>query len=871
LAAEPFKNAKNVLSFVSMWSTQRLHLVRLAVAGIVLCACAFVWGLQTNVHPLAHAAQVNSYSTFGTVSYDGGSCGVDEIASVVASPGIKKILKVSNTEIYVAGCFTNFAGVAAADYVAKWDGNSWSALGSSGDINAIVHDIVLYKGNIHIAGEFNNAGGDGAADMVAKWTGSAWVGLPVTGGSNINNGLGSPKDSPGDYAAALKVQENGAGTSDDVLLVGGKFYYGINDGRSGFPISNTINIATWNGTSWGSVDVDSQSFSYSLSDYVVHDIEIVGSSIYASGYRNAGYGSGSNKAFAFHKFDGTTWTRPISVVSDSSYFGTGFGIYTMEAVGTNIYVGGNFTGLSSVASHVAVYNTTSGTFSAFNGFTAQYGTGAVVRSINAIGSQVFVAGSFPGVTGTSGGVARWDGSAWQGIGRNAPAVVNAIVGDALYNGTDSRLLIGAAGINIGGVAAADGFAALNMSSASTLDALSADVGTLSPSFDPAVTSYSLTIPNASSSATFTAMASASGADMKRTNSFGTIAMASDTEVLSVAAGTTENISFAVTALSGGSSTTYSVAVTRAGASYTITYNANSATSGSVPSNGTYTAGGGATTVAANSGNLTRDGYTFVGWNSSSLGTGTSYTAGSSTYSTSSDITLYAHWTANTLTVSFNSDGGTSVSNGSVVVGTSLNAPTAPTKDGHSFTGWSTSPSGSVVGFPYAHGRTANFTLYAIWAANSSTTVVPTTEAPTTTVTPTTAATTTTVVTTTTAVTTTTVTPATTVVPVTTIASVEVATTVVTAAAMAPTLATVIQQPVVSTKKAATAVSLAKYAKITLPTGSKISLKVQTTSAKYCKVSGTTVRGVKSGTCKVVVTVTPKKGRAVVRTVTLKVT
>jgi hypothetical protein len=85
------------------------------------------------------------------------------------------------------------------------------------------------------------------------------------------------------------------------------------------------------------------------------------------------------------------------------------------------------------------------------------------------------------------------------------------------------------------------------------------------------------------------------------------------------------------------------------------------------------------------------------------------------------------------------------------------------------------------------------------------------------------------------------------------------------------LATVIQQPVVSKKKAATAVSLAKYAKITLPTGSKISLKVQTTSAKYCKVSGTTVRGVKSGTCKVVVTVTPKKGRAVVRTVTLKVT
>ena len=543
----------------------RYQKVCLATASVMMAIWFIALGIPTSMTSVAHAAQVNSYSTFGTVSYDAGSCGVDSTTGVVSSPGVKKILKVSNTEIYVVGCFTNFAGVAEADYVAKWNGTSWTALGVSGDINAIVHDVVVYKGDIHIAGEFTNAGGDVAADMVAKWNGSAWVGLPVTGGINANNGLGSPQDLSSDFAAALKVQENSVGTSDDILLVAGKFYFGINDGRSGYQIPYTSNIATWNGSTWGSVDVDSQSFSSTVSDYVVHDIEIVGSSIYASGYRNAGYGS--NKAFAFHKFDGTTWTRPISVVS-ASFFGTGFGIYTMETVGTNIYVGGNFTGLSSVASHVAVYNTTSGTFSAFNGFSAQFGTGAVVRTISMAGSQLFVGGSFPGVTGTSGGVARWDGSAWQGIGRTGPAIVNALLSDMSYDGSNSRMFIGSSNINIGDVAAADGFAALAISSVSTMDSMSVDVGTLTPSFDPSVTSYSLTIPNSSASVTFTAIASASGSEIKRTNSFGTLAMSSDTETLSVAEGATANISFAVSAISGASSTSYAVAVARSSATTT---------------------------------------------------------------------------------------------------------------------------------------------------------------------------------------------------------------------------------------------------------------------------------------------------------------
>ena len=680
--------------------------IGLTMAVLLISAAAILVETVTQPSRVAHAAQVNSYSTFATVSYDAGACGADETAGVVASPGIKKILKVSNTEIYVAGCFTNFAGVATADYVAKWNGTAWSGLGASGDISAIVHDMVMYKGDLHIAGEFNDAGGDVTADMVAKWSGSAWVGLPVAGGTNANFGVGSPRDLAGDYAAALKVQENNAGTSDDILLVGGKFSNGINNGTSGVQFSFTRNIATWNSTTWGSIDTDSQPFLDSVvAEYVVHDIEVVGISIYVSGYRNATCSSSSsNRKNAFHKFDGTTWTKPISNI-DCAFFGSGFGIYTMEVVGTDIYVGGTFTSLSFVASHLGVFNTTAGTFSEFNSFSAQFGSGAVVRSITAVGSQTFVAGSFPGAFGTSGGVARWTGSSWQGIGRNAPSVVNAIVGDALYNGTDSRLLIGAAGVNIGGVAAADGFAALNVSSVSTLDALSADVGTLTPSFDPAVTSYSLTIPNTSASVTFTAMAGASGAAIKRTNASGTIAMSSDTEVLTVAEGVTENISFAVNSVSGSSTTTYAVAVTRSAAA----------------------------------------------------------------------------------------------------------PPTA-----------------------------------------APTTAAPTTAAPTTSPP---------------------VTTATTAAPVATAAtstSVASATTMSSLVTVAPSTTIAVSQPAVSATKAATAVSLAKYAKVTVPAGAKVTAKVLSSSSKFCKLVGSSVKGIKKGLCKVTLTVTPKKGSVVIKTVVLKV-
>jgi hypothetical protein len=78
-------------------------------------------------------------------------------------------------------------------------------------------------------------------------------------------------------------------------------------------------------------------------------------------------------------------------------------------------------------------------------------------------------------------------------------------------------------------------------------------------------------------------------------------------------------------------------------------------------------------------------------------------------------------------------------------------------------------------------------------------------------------------------------------------------------------------PQVSISKSAFAKSIAKLAELNVLSGSKVSLKVIRSSAKYCRVLGTTLKGLKAGSCKVAVTVTPKKGKATSKTITLMVT
>ncbi len=161
------------------------------------------------------------------------------------------------------------------------------------------------------------------------------------------------------------------------------------------------------------------------------------------------------------------------------------------------------------------------------------------------------------------------------------------------------------------------------------------------------------------------------------------------------------------------------------AEVTLSYDGNGNTGGSVPSSPMNVTPSSSITLAQNTGNLEKSGYSFNGWNTVANGSGTAYAGGGSLTVPSSDLTLYAQWTANSNVLSYNANGGTgSMSDESHNSDSSLTLTLNTfTRTGYSFNGWSTLDDGT--GDSYADGvsftmSTSDETLYAQWTANSNT-------------------------------------------------------------------------------------------------------------------------------------------------------
>ena len=234
---------------------------------------------------------------------------------------------------------------------------------------------------------------------------------------------------------------------------------------------------------------------------------------------------------------------------------------------------------------------------------------------------------------------------------------------------------------------------------------------LAPSFDPSVTEYSLTTEQ--ESVQFTPVAV--GASSVRVGEI-MVANGSQSSPIQLNAGLNK-VTLTVTA-ADSSSTSYTVNITREIRGYSVSFDGNGSTDGSVPSDQIKPIGQNLT-LSSNSGSLVKTGYTFDGWNTAADGSGISYAEGAS-YEVDAAETLYAKWTANSLTVTYNSQSGSAVSAGSTTSGGVIaSAPVAPTRTGSVFTGWfAATTGGSAISFPYTHGRTADFTLYARWSQAS---------------------------------------------------------------------------------------------------------------------------------------------------------
>ena len=145
--------------------------------------------------------------------------------------------------------------------------------------------------------------------------------------------------------------------------------------------------------------------------------------------------------------------------------------------------------------------------------------------------------------------------------------------------------------------------------------------------------------------------------------------------------------------------------------YVISYNANNASSGSVPTNQNYTTGGAKTTLSGKPESLVRTGYSFGGWSTTSGGT-----AAVTSYGSTADQCFYAIWKPITYKVIFYGNGGSvTTSNLTSSANSPIVLPT-PTRAGYRSEGWYTATTGGTLigqaGAPYV--PTAAITLYPHW-------------------------------------------------------------------------------------------------------------------------------------------------------------
>lgn len=113
---------------------------------------------------------------------------------------------------------------------------------------------------------------------------------------------------------------------------------------------------------------------------------------------------------------------------------------------------------------------------------------------------------------------------------------------------------------------------------------------------------------------------------------------------------------------------------------------------------------------------TRTGYTFNGWFDNDLYSGDAYNFATAI---SSDLSLYAKWTINQYTVTFNTNGGTAVPDLTEDYNAEILAPVEPTKEGYTFDGWY-SDAGLLTPYTFTTMPAQNITLYAKWNINQYT-------------------------------------------------------------------------------------------------------------------------------------------------------
>jgi hypothetical protein len=291
-------------------------------------------------------------------------------------------LRFNSNVLYTAG-YSLFSGQLTSNTIVNvFDGTNWSALGEfvGGSGTTIIYDYGFLRKDLYVAGLFNSAGGVPAGGL-AKWDGTNWSG--VGGFSGV----------------AVRVESDGTN-----LYVGGAF---TNCGGI-----FATNIAKWNGTNWSALGPGLGYYNNSLS-------QLVGALLYRNGQLYAGgafTNAGNIAATNLAKWDGSAWSAVGGGIPGVYNIFSGNPVTSLEMIGTDLYVAGNFTSVGSGVSALNIAKWNGSAWSALGAGLKGPPNSGPVSSLAAIGSDLYATGNFTNAGGLTARVAKWDGANWSSLG-----------------------------------------------------------------------------------------------------------------------------------------------------------------------------------------------------------------------------------------------------------------------------------------------------------------------------------------------------------------------------------------------------------------------------------------------------------------------
>jgi hypothetical protein len=290
----------------------------------------------------------------------------------------------SSNNVYAGGEFTT-AGGNSANYIAKWDGTSWSSLGSgsSNGTNGWVTSIAVDSANkkVYVCGNFSTAGGK-TLNGIAVWDAAA---------NTWNNPIGEVNINGNGHVSKLLFK-----SSTGILYAGGDFDTIDNVEATGIA-QYTISSKKWAPLDAGVYDygVQALAFDNNGSLYAGGDFTLINGNLYNCIGK---------------------WTNGWQTLSNGVTRSSGEGAWVRDIVGDTsgaIYAGGYFDGAGgNQANFIAKYSG--------NGWTALGSglDGQAVALANDSSNNLYVGGIFTKAGGkTANGIAVWNpgNQTWTGI------------------------------------------------------------------------------------------------------------------------------------------------------------------------------------------------------------------------------------------------------------------------------------------------------------------------------------------------------------------------------------------------------------------------------------------------------------------------